>query len=77
MLGRRIDNTARTVIDPDTSIGIDEVGLPIRICKKLLVEETVTAANIKSLTTLLHNSKKEEFPSLVYLTNNMGDCITK
>lgn len=46
MLGRRIDNTARTVIDPDTSINIDEVGIPFRICKKLLAREIVTEKNV-------------------------------
>lgn len=77
MLGRRIDNTARTVIDPDTSIDIDEVGVPFRICKRLLVKEIVTEANKERLTRMMHNARRDVYPSLVYLVENRGDDILK
>lgn len=77
MLGRRIDNTARTVIDPDTSIDIDEVGVPFRICKRLLVREVVTETNKDRLTRMMINARKDIYPSLVYLIENRGNDILK
>lgn len=77
MLGRRIDNAARTVIDPDTSIDIDEIGMPFRICKKLLVRETVSESNKHHLTQLMNNARQGIYPSLVYLIENRGNDILK
>lgn len=51
LMGKRVDYTARTVITADPNISIDELGVPIQICKTLDYREVVTHANL----TVLHN----------------------
>jgi len=49
-LGKRSDNTARSVIVPDPALDIDELGVPRRIANTLAVRERVCAYNLKDLT---------------------------
>jgi DNA-directed RNA polymerase II subunit RPB1 len=50
-----VDYSARTVITSDPNIGIDELGVPIRIAMNLTIPETVTKYNIERLTKLVQN----------------------
>lgn len=53
MMGKRVNYSARTVIDSDPDISIHEVGVPIRIASKLSYPEIVTEDNIHYLTKLV------------------------
>lgn len=42
LMGKRVDFSARSVITPDPSLDLDELGVPIRIAINMTVPETVT-----------------------------------
>ena len=68
ILGKRVNFSARTVIDPDACIAIDEVGVPIHICTLLCIPEKVHALNIQRLTRMVHNGST--YPGANYLLRN-------
>ena len=53
--GKRVDFTARTVISPDPTLRIDEVGVPELVAKILTYPERVTERNIKLMQQLVRN----------------------
>lgn len=53
--GKRVDFSSRTVISPDPSLDISEVGVPIEVAKKLTVPEKVAPWNIEFLRQLVKN----------------------
>lgn len=46
-MGKRVDFSARTVITPDPTINIDQLGVPWSIALNLTYPETVTPYNIE------------------------------
>ncbi|OHT08562.1 RNA polymerase II largest subunit [Tritrichomonas foetus] len=57
--GKRVDFSARSVISPDPSIRIDQVGVPQEIAKILTFPEVVTPRNREELTKLVINGPEE------------------
>ncbi len=53
LVGKRVNFSARTVISPDSSIDIDDVGTPIEMAIELTVPEVVTEKNIDWLKELI------------------------
>nr|CAA36735.1 DNA-directed RNA polymerase [Arabidopsis thaliana] len=53
LMGKRVDFSARTVITPDPTINIDELGVPWSIALNLTYPETVTPYNIERLKELV------------------------
>ncbi|MCP8315205.1 MAG: DNA-directed RNA polymerase subunit A' [archaeon] len=53
--GKRVDFSSRTVISPDPSLDISEVGVPLEVAKKLTVAEKVSPWNIEFLKSLIIN----------------------
>ncbi|KAJ3686396.1 hypothetical protein LUZ61_015560 [Rhynchospora tenuis] len=53
LMGKRVDFSARTVITPDPTINIDELGVPWSIALNLTFPETVTPYNIDRLKELV------------------------
>lgn len=49
LMGKRVDFSARTVITPDPTINIDELGVPWSIALNLTYPETVTPYNLERL----------------------------
>lgn len=49
IIGTRCNYIARTVISPDITLKVDEVGLPARFCDTLTTPEYVTSLNIERL----------------------------
>lgn len=49
-MGKRVDFSARTVITPDPTINIDQLGVPWSIALNLTYPETVTPYNIERCT---------------------------
>ena len=51
--GKRVDQSARSVITPDPYISLDELGVPIEVAMKLTFPETVNAYNLENLRRLV------------------------
>ena len=61
LMGKRVDFSARTVITPDPTIDINQLGVPLRIAKNLTFPEIVTPNNIEHLQKLVKNGS-ENYP---------------
>ncbi len=70
LAGKRVNYSARTVISPDPSIAINEVGVPYEIAKIVTVAETVNDLNIEKLKKLIE--KSEEYPGANYIIRPDG-----
>jgi len=70
LAGKRVNYSARTVISPDPSLAINEVGIPFEIAKIVTVAETVTDLNIDKLKALIQ--KGEEYPGANYIIRTDG-----
>jgi DNA-directed RNA polymerase subunit A' len=70
LAGKRVNYSGRTVISPDPSIGINEVGIPFEIAKVVTVAESVTDLNIEKLKKLIE--KAEEYPGANYVIRPDG-----
>lgn len=51
--GKRVDQSARSVITPDPYIGVDELGVPIRIAMNITFPEVVNSYNIAEMKRLV------------------------
>jgi DNA-directed RNA polymerase III subunit RPC1 len=51
--GKRVDFSSRTVISPDPNLNLDEVAVPIEVCKTLTYPERVTESNIEHMRELV------------------------
>ncbi len=68
--GKRVNYSGRTVISPDSSININEVGIPFEIARVVTVAETVNDINIENLKRLI--MKGEEYPGANYIIRPDG-----
>ena len=55
LIGKRVNFSARTVISPDPNIGINEVGVPYVIAKKLTIPEKVNDRNFEEMKERIEN----------------------
>jgi DNA-directed RNA polymerase subunit A' len=70
LAGKRVNYSGRTVISPDPSIQINEVGIPYEIARVVTVAETVNDLNIETLKELV--KKGEEYPGANYVIRPDG-----
>ncbi|MBI2044075.1 DNA-directed RNA polymerase subunit A' [Candidatus Pacearchaeota archaeon] len=70
LAGKRVNYSARTVISPDASININEVGVPFEIAKIITVAETVNDMNLEAMKKLIE--KGEEYPGANYIIRPDG-----
>lgn len=64
--GKRVDQSARSVITPDPYISLDELGVPIKVAMNLTFPEKVNAYNINHLRTLVLHGP-ETWPGAKYV----------
>ena len=69
--GKRVDFSSRTVISPDPSLDIGEVGVPFEVAKKLTIPEKVSPFNIDHLKELV-NKGPFEHPGANYVIRPDG-----
>ena len=74
IFGKRQNFSARSVISPSTSIDIDEIGVPKRICMTLIYPELVNLRNIHYLTKLVRNGP-EVYPGAISIKNTFGEFM--
>ena len=70
LAGKRVNYSGRTVVSPDPSIAINEVGIPYEIAKTVTVSETVNDLNINKLKELI--KKGDEYPGANYIIRSDG-----
>ncbi len=70
LAGKRVNYSGRTVISPDPSMDINELGIPYEIAKIVTVAETVTDLNKEKLKKLIE--KGDEYPGANYIVRPDG-----
>ena len=76
--GKRVDQSARSVITPDPYISIDELGVPIRVALNITFQETVNEYNIEEMRKLIMNGSNK-WPGAKYVKklNEIGPINLK
>ena len=76
--GKRVDQSARSVITPDPYISIDELGVPIRVALNITFQEIVNEYNIDEMRKLIMNGSNK-WPGAKYVkkTNELGPINLK
>jgi DNA-directed RNA polymerase II subunit RPB1 len=69
LMGKRVDQSARSVITPDPNISIDELGIPIKIAMNLSFPETVSVYNIEKMRKLVLNGP-DKYPGAKFVYKN-------
>jgi len=64
--GKRVDQSARSVITPDPFISIDELGVPIKIALNITFQEVVNEYNIDEMKRLILNGP-DNWPGAKYI----------
>lgn len=72
LMGKRVDQSGRTVITSDPNIALNEVGIPLPIAMNLTYPEIVTKYNIKYLSKLVKNGRKK-YPGANFVIKNIID----
>ena len=70
LAGKRVNYSARSVVSPDPSLDINEVGVPYEIAEIVTVAETVTDLNMEKLKELIMDS--ETYPGANYIIRPDG-----
>ncbi len=71
LAGKRTNFSARTVISPDSMLGLDEVGVPLIVATKLTVPERVTPWNMAYLKKFVERGPKT-YPGANYVIRPDG-----
>jgi DNA-directed RNA polymerase beta' subunit len=69
--GKRVDQSARSVITPDPYISLDELGVPIDVAMKLTFPETVNLYNLEAMQTLVKRGP-DVWPGAKYVRKAMN-----
>ena len=71
LMGKRVNFSGRSVISPDPYLRIDQIGIPVRIAKILIMREEVNQYNIKRLQSYVDNGP-DTFPGAKFLIMRNG-----
>lgn len=71
--GKRVDYTARTVITPETSLKLNEYGVPYEVCNIHTKPEVVNRHNIEWLTHLINTDQANSITTKKLKVNENGD----
>jgi DNA-directed RNA polymerase beta' subunit len=73
LMGKRVDFSARSVITPDPTIDINQLGVPLKVAMNLTFPEVVTPHNLEYLSKLVRNGR-HEYPgaNFVFPVSNMN-----
>jgi DNA-directed RNA polymerase II subunit RPB1 len=74
LMGKRVDFSARSVITPDPSLALDQLGVPMKIAMNLTIPETVTSHNMDELRSLVANGP-DQWPGAKYIQRTDGKLI--
>jgi DNA-directed RNA polymerase II subunit RPB1 len=71
LMGKRVNFSGRSVISPDPYLRIDQIGVPVKMAKILIIKEKVNSYNIKRLQTYVDNGP-DNFPGAKYIIKEVG-----
>jgi DNA-directed RNA polymerase II subunit RPB1 len=74
LMGKRVDQSARSVISPDPTIDVDEVGVPRAIALTLTITDRVTVHNLQKMRSRV-NTGAGKLPGAEAVTLRDGKCI--
>jgi DNA-directed RNA polymerase II subunit RPB1 len=66
LCGKRVDQSARSVITPDPNISIEELGVPLRIAKTLTMPEIVRPDNMERLQETIE-AGPQAYPGAIFV----------
>jgi DNA-directed RNA polymerase subunit A' len=69
LAGKRVNYSARTVISPDPTLKLNEVGVPFEVAKILTVSEKVNTINLKRMKEIV---ARTEYPAANYILRADG-----
>ncbi len=72
--GKRVDFSARTVISPDPSLDINEVGVPLEVAMRLSMPEKITEWNLEEMRQFVVNGP-DQYPGALYIIRPDGKRI--
>ncbi|AEO97877.1 putative DNA-dependent RNA polymerase II largest subunit [Emiliania huxleyi virus 145] len=75
LMGKRVNFSGRSVITPDSTIDVDQLGVPYELAMILTVPEKVTPSNIADLRTRILNGPTELIGAQSVI-NTEGDLIS-
>lgn len=75
LMGKRVDQSARSVITPDPNLGIAEIGVPLPIAKNITFPQVVNDRNKNYLLKLVVRGP-DVYPGAVRLERENGEIIT-
>tara|TARA_B110001450_G_scaffold4226_1_gene4351 strand:+ start:1440 stop:5924 length:4485 start_codon:yes stop_codon:yes gene_type:complete len=75
LMGKRVDQSARSVITPDANLSIAELGVPLKVAKNITFPEVVNRRNKQFLTKLMMNGP-DTYPGAKILERKEGDSIS-
>ena len=76
LMGKRVDFSSRSVITPDARIGIQELGVPMKIAMNITFPEKVNARNIEYLRMLVMKNGANIYPGAKTLEKKSGNLIS-
>ena len=76
LMGKRVDFSSRSVITPDARIGIQELGVPMKIAMNITFPEKVNERNIEYLTMLVMKNGANKYPGAKTLEKKCGNLIS-
>lgn len=76
LMGKRVNNSARSVITPDPNISIDELGVPKKVAMNLTFPEKVTIYNIEQMKKLVRNGPTKYPGAKTYKERDTGRMIS-
>jgi len=71
LMGKRVDFSARSVITPDPSLSLDQLGVPRTIAMNMTIPEVVNPMNFDRLRRLVENGPKI-WPGANYIVRDNG-----
>ena len=75
LMGKRVDQSARSVITPDANLDIADLGVPLKVAKNITFPEMVNKRNLQFLTKLVMNGP-DIYPGAKILERKEGDSIS-
>lgn len=69
LMGKRVEQSARTVIGPEPTLCMNEIAVPEEFSQILTISERVTHFNIENLTKIVHSNKAK------FVRKNMGQNL--
>ncbi len=62
-----VESVGYSTISPDPNLSIDEVGVPMNICKKITYPRLVTAKNMTEMKSYVQNAFDQKYPAAMYI----------